>query len=58
MILQDIASFELFRAERANIAKTFKVNFCMIFNVLFCFGSFSTSQTPPTPAMTRTDQSS
>ena len=57
MILEDIAGLEFFRAERANIAETLDVNFCMTFNVLFCSGSFSTSQTPPTPAITGTDQS-
>ena len=57
MILKDIAGFEFFRAERANIAKTLNVNFCMTFNVLFGPGSFSTSQTSPAPVMTRTDQS-
>ena len=57
VILKDIAGLEFFRAERANIAKTLNVNFCMTFNVLFCSGSFSASQTPPTPAMRGTDQS-
>ena len=57
MILKDIACFEFFRAERANISETLNMNFCMIFNVLFCSGSFSASQTPPTPAMRGTDQS-
>ena len=57
MILKDIACFEFFRAERANISETLNMNFCMIFNVLFCSGCFSASQTPPTPAMRGTDQS-
>ena len=57
VILQDIAGFEFFRAERANIAETLDVNFCVTLYVLFCSGSFPTSQTPPTPAITGTDES-
>ena len=57
VILKDIAGLEFFRAERANIGETLNVNFCMLFNVLLCSGSFPTSETPPTPAITGTDQS-